>query len=114
MSAFDIYFISLFDNIHVAGKIILTLSLLLALSYPFVAIETCDEDKPKLRIWYLKIIIPVMSIALFIITFAPSSKTICAMYVIPAVSENEDLQELFGDSLELLKGKAKVWKEEGK
>ena len=37
---------------------------------------------------------PVVAISLAILAFAPSSKTLAAMYIVPAIANNEKVQDV--------------------
>lgn len=112
MTALDIYLISLADSIKFSGGPMMFcsgLSIFIFASSLLIEPEiiTCASKK------FMKfIVIPVLLLGMSIKVFVPSSKTIAAMYLIPAISQNEDLQEMFGDSLSIMKGQLKVWAKE--
>lgn len=89
MSAFDIYLISLVDEI----KLMFFMGPLLYAFWSFLLILFRDEDWSNLPRMFkrVSIFIAVMwSIGLIM----PKSRTVAAMYVIPAIVNNEHIKEI--------------------
>lgn len=108
MSAFEIYFLFMADTLR-ESMIVMSVGALITI-LPLVLIQ----EEVKVRTFRLlsSIWLLIMVTSVSISIFFPSSKTLAAMYIIPAAQQNEDLQELFGDSLDILKGHMRQWKEE--
>jgi hypothetical protein len=60
----------------------------------------------------LKIVIPIFFLFINFSLFCPSSKTISAMYLIPKMAQNKDMQEIPKKSAELLNAKLDEWIDE--
>lgn len=119
MSAFDVYLISIADNISNGSGIVFGGSIFALAIYTYihfmVRMDFFGEEKDSMDKSFRKILI--ISMTLIFISgissvLTPSSKAIAAMMIIPAVSQNEDLQELFGDGLDILKLELENWKED--
>ena len=50
------------------------------------------DDLAKITAKWIKCCVPITLVALLISTFMPSTRTLAAMYVIPAIANNEDVQ----------------------
>ena len=53
-----------------------------------------------------------MIVVVTVATFTPNSKTIAAMIVVPAIVENQLIQNLGDNSRKLIEGKMKAWLDE--
>ena len=104
MSAFTIYLIGVANSF----KVILVLLLLLSLGgVGFCLIHICfdcgsDCDEIKRGKKWLKRFIAVLIASLTLLLIFPSSKTLVAMYVIPPIVNNEQVQQLPSDVLTFL------------
>lgn len=58
---------------------------------------------------FLKIAVSAAFISALLCAFAPSSKTLASMYVLPAIAKNEQLQNFAGNSLKALELLSKQW-----
>lgn len=76
----------------------------------FVSMDT-DYDANLMRRAkrLLKISVSVGLISALLATFIPSSKTLAAMYVLPAIAKNEQLQNFAGNSLKAPELLSKQW-----
>jgi hypothetical protein len=98
ISPFMIYLISMADNILMILTVILTLIIAVAivatLKY-FIDLD-CRESDDVLKTdkKYMKISFIICMIATFAIIFIPSKKTIIAMYTIPPIVNNKEVQQL--------------------
>ena len=110
ITAFDIYLVSLADKITFPASCIACFSLGITIYLCvicFTDFGTVSEVKQaKIA---LKITIPTMILCGLIATFVPSSKTIAAMYVLPAIINNEHIQNSTGNALEALENLTKEW-----
>lgn len=75
-------------------------------------IEIMIEDAGVSK-WFLKhIAIPLSVVSALFLIFVPNSKTLGAMYVIPAVANNEKIQNIGKNGLESLELLTKQWVDE--
>lgn len=110
ISAFDIYLVSLADKIVSPAGFIACFSLGITIFLCviwFAGLGIIEEVK-QVKI-ALKITIPIMILCGLIATFVPSSKTIAAMYVLPAIINNEHIQNSTSNTLEALENLTKEW-----
>lgn len=61
---------------------------------------------------YGKLMLCVAFISAFIAIFTPTSKTVAAMFLIPAIVNNEQVQNISHNSLKLLESLTEEWAEE--
>jgi len=114
ISAFDIYIISLADNVcSVAGVgscFTLFSFLILFVLFAVHPNDTDDEIKERKMIetWSVRMLACFM-VTLSLYVLVPSSKTIAAMYLVPAVVNNEHVQNSAGNALEALEELTKQW-----
>lgn len=101
-----IYFIGIVD--HVRDFSVISLLLLFAIFLIFFARFVVDGDK----IPYLRAITFSAIILSFLLILVPNSKTLGAMYVIPAVVNNEKIQSISKNGLESLELLTKQWVDE--
>ena len=110
ISAFDIYLVTLADKIITPAGCIAGV----ALVFTFIFCVICfagfgiasEVKQAKIA---LKITIPITIVCGFIAIFTPSSKTIAAMYVLPAIINNEHIQNSTDNALEALENLTKEW-----
>lgn len=120
ISPLEIYLISLVDKIGAITEVIMFLGgLTSALFFTFWMIgksesyKTEDDDKILKRLWRcFKIAVACVICSTLINTFIPSSKTIAAMYLIPAIVNNEHIQNSTSNALKMLEGLTKEWLED--
>ena len=109
ISAFDIYLISLADDFSFFLLIVSVLSLFVVI-FSFPAIDCCIDREAihKIKQWQKRAAI-IFITALSLVTVVPSSKTIAAMYLVPAIVNNKHLQNSAGNALEFLEELTKKW-----
>lgn len=109
--AWIIYLISLVDGFR---KLTMCLSLLGGI----IAIvtwgvgkgnEDFDEEFSKLMVQIFKFCRIIFFITIPFALFLPSSKTIAAMYLIPKIISNEDVQKVPDKVLTIMNGKLDQW-----
>ena len=61
-------------------------------------------------IWFF--IFPFFIIAIFLATFLPSTKQFAVIYLTPKIVNNEDVRELAGDGMKVMKHKLQEWLDE--
>lgn len=120
ISPLEIYFISLVDKIDAISETVIFISFLAAGAFLFFWIigkaEGCttEEDEKILKklLRCLKLAITCIICSVLIHTFVPNSKTIAAMYLIPAIVNNEHIQNSTSNALKMLEGLTKEWLED--
>ena len=108
ITPFEIYLISFADN-FLATTVIVMLASVLACIFALVAIETCNCEEEKSAKKFMKKAATCFLIALGLFALVPNSKTIAAMYLVPAVVNNKHLQNSAGNALEMLEELTKKW-----
>lgn len=94
-----IYFISTIGTLKYICIVILIVLVILSL---IIGIPNYYyEDNKKIPIC----VGIILSIFLLLSTLLPSSKTVCAMYIIPVIANNKTIQEIPNELLDL----AKLW-----
>lgn len=120
ISPLEIYFISLVDKVIAISEVALFLGGLAASAF-FVfwmigkaeSYKTEEEERTLKRLWRcLKFAAICVVCSTVIHTFVPSSKTIAAMYFIPAIVNNEHIQNSTSNALKMLEGLTKEWLED--
>ena len=94
ISAATIYLISLLDSLCRLCGIICVLSVLSLLILLIVYVQDEIEYDKKFHRFCLKASLIAFGSALIVGTFIPSSNTLAAMYVIPKIAQNADVQQL--------------------
>ena len=120
ISSFEIYLISLVDKIRVLSETAIFLSFLLiaVLSIFWIigkneSYKTEDDEKIIKKLsTYIKRITVGFVCCILINVFTPSSKTIAAMYLIPAIVNNEHIQNSTSNALKMLEELTKEWLED--
>ena len=120
ISPLEIYLISLVDKIGAMSEVVIFLGGLVGGAFLFFWMigkaESCktEEDEAILkRLWRcLKLAITCVICSTLIHTFVPSSKTIAAMYLIPAIVNNEHIQNSTSNALKMLEELTKEWLED--
>ena len=109
MSAFDIYIFGVIEKITFILGFSGFTGLLICLFLLIPALLENFYDS------YKKYFFKLCTLFLFMIvtsTLLPDRLTLAAMYIIPAVQEDENLKELFGDSLDVISLYFDKWKED--
>jgi len=110
ISAFDIYLVALADKIIPPASFIAFSGLAVTVFLCIICFAGFDiASEAKRAKFALKITIPITIVCGFIAVFVPSSKTIAAMYVLPAIVNNEHIQNSTGNALEALENLTKEW-----
>lgn len=106
----DIYLISLADKVLQAVIPVAGLSFCAFCVSCFLFVVACDieEEKSKDKL-VIKSTGIVFVLSALLALFVPSAKTIAAMYVLPAIVNNEHIQNATGNTLELLEKLTKDW-----
>ena len=120
ISPFEIYLITLVDKVCSISEIGIFLGFLasgLLLTFWLIAkaesYKTEDDEKTIQRLArYLKSAVTCLVCCVLLNTFIPSSKTIAAMYFIPAIVNNEHIQNSTSNTLKMLEGLTKEWLED--
>ena len=120
ISPLEIYFISLVDKIGAISEIVIFLSFIAGGAFLFFwligkaeSYKTEEDERMLKRLWRcLKLAITCIICGTLINTFVPSSKTIAAMYLIPAIVNNEHIQNSTSNALKMLEGLTKEWLED--
>lgn len=120
ISPLEIYFISLVDKIDVISETIIFLGGLASSAFLFFWFigkaenyKTEDDEKMLQRLWKcLKFSVTCVICSILLHTFIPNSKTIAAMYLIPAIVNNEHIQNSTSNALKMLEGLTKEWLED--
>jgi len=109
VTPFDIYLISLVDDIScMLFVLMLTAIAICVFTALGVGFGCDDEEKVAARKWFKRSAVAFF-VSLFITTAVPSSKTIAAMFIVPAVVNNEHLQNSAGNALGILEELTKQW-----
>lgn len=120
ISPLEIYLISLVDKIDAITEVIIFLGGLasgILLTFWMIgkaeSYKTEEDDRTLKRLWRcFKIAATCVICSTLINTFIPSSKTIAAMYLIPAIVNNEHIQNSTSNALKMLEGLTKEWLED--
>ena len=120
ISPLEIYFISLVDKIDSISEVAIFLGCLATGAFLFfwlvgkAEIYKSEEDEKTLRrLWRcLKFASMGLICGALINIFVPNSKTIAAMYLIPAIVNNEHIQNSTSNALKMLEGLTKEWLED--
>ena len=110
ISAFDIYLVTLADKIVDPAGCIAGTALVFSLFVVFTMLLGCDtKEEIKKAKSVLKLLCVIVVVCGSLAVFIPSSKTIAAMYVLPAIVNNEHIQNSTGNALEALENLTKEW-----
>ena len=110
ISAFDIYLVSLADKIVDPAGYIAIVIFVIFLFVASITLGVCDtQEEIKKAKSVLKLLCITMVVCGSLAVFIPSSKTIAAMYVLPAIVNNEHIQNSTGNALEALENLTKEW-----
>lgn len=106
----DIYLISLADKVLRAVVPVAALSFCAFCVSCFLFVVVCDTEEEKSKD---KLVIKstgiVFVLSALLALFVPSAKTSAAMYVLPAIVNNEHIQNATGNTLEFLEKLTKDW-----
>ena len=107
ISPLMIYVIGIADNFRSVLFWSAMLSCVLSL---FFGILSIAEEESKLI--FRKYVMPSLIISCLLLSLIPSSKTLASMYVIPAVVNNEQIQNIGKNGLESLELLTRQWVKE--
>lgn len=114
--AFAIYFLGFVGKIEsIVGLVTLLIGLLLVLFGVITFCECfhsyCGMDNPDVKkyLQWLRRLGYVFAVCVGLFITIPSSKTIAAMYVIPAITQNEQLRHISENSLQALEQLTQKW-----
>lgn len=109
----DIYLISMADKVLYSVAPVCALSFVVFCVSCFLYMVVCDTDEDRRK---SKLVIKttgiVFMLSALLALFVPSAKTIATMYVLPAIVNNEHVQNATGNTLELLEKLTKDWLKE--
>ena len=77
--------------------------------FALIATTSCNCEEEESAKKLMKKAVSCFLIALGLFTVVPNSKTIAAMYLVPAIVNNEHLQNSAGNALGLLEELTKKW-----
>lgn len=107
-----IYLISTVDALCKALGLLAVFALvgfIISIIIMLVAVDMGDDNMVRRAQYAFKTAIPICIISTLLAIFIPSSKTLAAMYVLPAIAKNEQLQNFAGNSLKALELLSKQW-----
>lgn len=122
LTMWDVYWVTRLDEIcwMFAVAMIVTGFIfgLSSIGYPFVKEEVFYGDNKRMN-RFMKINLAVFVSVCVIGSFVPSTKEACAIYLLPKIVNNEQVQKLPDNAMKLLNGKMEAWiddmtKERGK
>lgn len=106
VSALEIYLIGVADEVSMFFGI---LTMLCTFVFGLLMLHVVSDGGTEGQKKWLKIDICLLLCFFFSATITPSSKTLAAMYVVPAVVNSERLQSVGSDGLEILQELTKQW-----
>ena len=102
ITAFDIYLVTLADDLSCFLCIVSFLSLLVVIfGLPVEETHKIKQGQKRAAIIFIT--------ALILVTVIPRSKTIAAMYLVPAIVNNKHIQSSTSNALETLENLTKEW-----
>ena len=93
----QIYWISTFDSIIHAGCILGILSLvgaIIGMVMLVYAISDNDDYTGKAGLFAVCVAAPIAIVSISLAVFLPTSRTAAAMYIVPAIANNEKVQDV--------------------
>jgi hypothetical protein len=113
ITAWDIYWITRLDTLNVAFHVMLAISVVACMLLPILYLAFIDFELRSLANVITKFSIPIV-IALIVIggfgwTFTPTTKEACAIYLIPKIANNEQVQKIPNNFAKLLNTKMEEW-----
>lgn len=114
VTSFMVYLVDIVDKLVFISGLVSLLLFLLALFLLYVSIdEDADgEIRRDAKGLLKKLVLPVLVIFFLAYLLVPRPKTLAAMYVIPAVADNEQIQNISKNGLDSLELLTKQWVEE--
>ena len=113
ITAFDVYLVSIVDRIQ-AGLFVVSAALVVAVLWDAIIFAMAseypiEEEKQARALRNIKKYGAWLFAFVFLQVIIPNSKTIAAMYVIPAIVNNQHIQNSAGNALEALEELTKEW-----
>lgn len=112
ISAFNIYLITRLDNIEFAFIVGAMLSFVVCAAFTFAIICRITEDDKELlerMAKPAKVALVVFILFLTGIVLTPNAKDAAAIYLIPKIANNEQIQDIGGNALDILQNKFQEW-----
>ena len=110
--ALIIYLMGVTDRLSVPAIIFTSLAAVACLALSLVMLiegQGMSEDLRKQWIYMTKISYVVLLVSLLVGVLTPSSKTLAAMVIVPAVVNNQRLQNIGDTGITILESKMKEW-----
>ena len=102
-------------SIGVAISLAITVIVLFIVGFSYCGDNTSTQEDKKIQRQYRRVaarcVCPLVFL-LFLITFIPSTKEACAIYLIPKIVNNEQVQKVPENALKLLNAKFEEWIDE--
>lgn len=83
-----VYWITRLDGINAVAVVLF--SLLLLISLVSIAVCLAEDDSPARRVAF--VVVPLTLLCAAVAVFVPTTKEACAIYMIPKIANNEDVQ----------------------
>ena len=112
ISAFNIYLIILLDDIEFAFIVGTMLSFIMCVMFVSAIICRITEDDKELlerMAKPAKVALVVFILFLTGIVLTPNTKEAAAIYLIPKIANNEQIQDIGGNALDILQNKFQEW-----
>ncbi len=118
ITAFDVYLVMQLDSIQSACRLIFGALLLATLAVLIIGLfqrassfREGDDDYRKgiAKIWLGAKIGCVTIVFLLFASFIPTTKTAASMFLLPAIANNKEVQQLPEDLLKMVRGLVKEW-----
>lgn len=104
-----IYWITRLDSIRALSKAFLVISLFAFLVCVIIYFATLGDKKPFPIQYAMKIASIFLLISALMLVFVPSSKEAAAIYLLPKVVNNEEVQKIPNNAVKLLNAKMEEW-----
>jgi hypothetical protein len=110
ITSWDIYWITRLDAINTTFCVTWAIILIVALFSPLIYITLDDMSGNKKVFWKgVKISVVVFLVAIMMQVFTPSTKEFAAIYLIPKIANNEQVQRVPDNFVKLLNSKMEEW-----
>lgn len=104
ITPFEIYLVMQMDSFCVLFSVLFLFMGGLALASVFVVCEYDTENKRRTLFKKVLMVTATLSVvSLLLAVFIPSSKTVAAMYVVPKIVNNENVQKIPDEMLQLFR-----------
>lgn len=108
-----IYLMEVADTLKITSEVIAMLSFIIVVG-AFSVVVVATNDPPSKSDNRIPIGCTIASLLIFVIfcfitVFTPSSKTIAAMLIVPAITQNQHIQNIGDNGLKLIEGRMKEW-----